>query len=119
LVETGGIIGVVVVLLVAILPAACVTACYCTESNCPVGENLSDYIFFISWAVVVGTATLLSLVLSGFVLRKMGNFKEKHRERIRRFSIFFLLCSVSMVLLVAFIVVLFVAESVFTSPDEV
>lgn len=59
----------------------------------------------------MGLATLWSLGLSIFVVAKMGQFREKHRSRIRRFTIFFLCSSIAMVLLVALVVVLFASNA--------
>jgi predicted nucleic acid-binding Zn ribbon protein len=68
----------------------------------------------------VGIATLLSVSLSVFVVCRMraGKFQQKHRARVRRFSTFFMLSSLSMVLLVAFVVVLFVSTASGTNGES-
>ena len=42
------VVATVIALFVAVLPAACVTACYCDDTNCSLGASVSDFIFFIS-----------------------------------------------------------------------
>lgn len=87
------------------VPPASATACLCDGINC--GYEVSDYIFFIPWVVLLGLCTIASGVLCSYLLYQLSKFASGRTGFILKHSIFFLLSCISMLFLVAFTVVLF------------
>lgn len=95
-------------LILLVIPAS-VTACKCDGETCP--ETTSDYVFYIPWLILMGLTTIFAMIAAGTFLRALNGVAARRDGagpsphtlvRQRRFAVFILLSSVTLVFMIAF-----------------
>ncbi len=92
--------------LCACATASTVMSCVCDGSICP--YQAADYLYFISWQVFSGIAIIFSVTVASIIIHNMGSRQAKHARRLVRFSVFVIMVSVALLLLLGYTISLFV-----------
>jgi hypothetical protein len=108
-------------------------SCICDGNVCP--YELPDYIYFIgerllflvllllffdfcyfdcfsfrlsAWQIINGLSIICCISVASYVLVNLKKFKTRHRDRIRHFSVFIICIALTLILLLAYTISLFI-----------